>query len=266
VPPRPSAAAARTSAGVASEAVARAEGGRDSVLYGRNPIEEAIRAGRRRVRKVWATPSAAKEPWLAAVAVQITDADEIAERAGSDAHQGVCAAVDPYPYADATALLALEAPLLVALDEVQDPQNLGAIARSAECAGAAGLVIPERRSAEVTGAAAKASAGAVEHLPVARVRNLADFLIEAKAAGLWCYGASEHAGRLTTRSTGPAELCSSWAPRGGGSAPRACRVRRADVGPAARPDRVAERQRGSGRGALRGRPATKRLTKVARSG
>jgi 23S rRNA (guanosine2251-2'-O)-methyltransferase len=73
---------------------------------------------------------------------------------------------------------------------VQDPHNLGAVARVAEVAGAAGLVIPERRSAEVTPAACRASAGAVEHLPVARVRNLADWLGEAKRAGAWIYGAA----------------------------------------------------------------------------
>ena len=82
---------------------------------------------------------------------------------------------------------------LVALDEVTDPQNLGAVARTAECAGATGLVIPERRSAEVTPAVCKASAGAVEHLRIARVRNLADFLGEAKAAGAWTYGAAAEA-------------------------------------------------------------------------
>jgi 23S rRNA (guanosine2251-2'-O)-methyltransferase len=78
----------------------------------------------------------------------------------------------------------------VALDEVTDPQNLGAVCRTAECAGATGVVLPERRSAEVTPAVCKASAGAVEHLPVARVRNLADFLGDAKEAGCWCYGAA----------------------------------------------------------------------------
>jgi 23S rRNA (guanosine2251-2'-O)-methyltransferase len=175
---------------VAAGAVARA-GARTDLIYGRNPVMEALRAGRRRVKKVWATPAAAKEPWLKGVPVQVTDAGEIEERAGTDAHQGLCAAVEPYPYADAADLLRLDAPLLVALDEVQDPQNLGAIARTAECAGAAGLIVPERRSAEVTGAAAKASAGAVEHLPIAKVRNVADFLGDAKKAGLWCYGASE---------------------------------------------------------------------------
>jgi 23S rRNA (guanosine2251-2'-O)-methyltransferase len=162
---------------------------RGLVVYGRNPVHEVLRAGRRRVKRVWATEATAREPWLNAVKVIVTDADEITERAGSDAHQGIVASVEPYPYADAADLLAVERPLIVALDEVQDPQNLGAIARSAECAGATGLVIPERRAAEVTAAAAKASAGAVEHLPIARVRNLADFLVEAKEAGTWVYGA-----------------------------------------------------------------------------
>ena len=162
---------------------------RHEVLYGRNPIHEALRAGRRPVHRVWATSGAAKEPWLRGVRVEPSSHEELSERAGSDAHQGLVAEVGPYPYADAAALLARDTPLLVALDEVQDPQNLGAIARSAECAGADGLIIPERRSAEVTAAAAKASAGAVEHLAVARVRNLADFLADAKDAGCWSYGA-----------------------------------------------------------------------------
>ncbi|HTZ87031.1 MAG TPA: RNA methyltransferase, partial [Solirubrobacteraceae bacterium] len=87
-------------------------------------------------------------------------------------------------------LLAGERPLIVALDQIQDPQNLGSICRTAECTGAAGVVIPERRSAEVTPAVCKASAGAVEHLALARVRNVADFLLDARKAGCWCYGAS----------------------------------------------------------------------------
>jgi 23S rRNA (guanosine2251-2'-O)-methyltransferase len=171
---------------------AAAEPDAAAVLYGRNPVREALRAGRRRVHRVWATEGAAQEPWLAGagVPVEVTSADAIAARSGSEAHQGVCAQTDPYPYADAGELLSRPAPLIVALDEVQDPQNLGAIARTAECAGADGLVIGERRSAQVTPAAAKASAGAVEHLSVARVRNLADFLTDAKAAGAWVYGAA----------------------------------------------------------------------------
>jgi 23S rRNA (guanosine2251-2'-O)-methyltransferase len=161
------------------------------VLYGRNPVREALR-GRRRVRRVWATEAAAREGWQPA-RVEVVPAEEIARRSGTDAHQGICALADPYPYADAAALLAEPDPVLVALDEVTDPQNLGAICRSAECAGATGVVVPERRSAEVTPAVCKASAGAVEHLAVARVRNLADFLAEAKDAGSWCYGAAAEA-------------------------------------------------------------------------
>jgi 23S rRNA (guanosine2251-2'-O)-methyltransferase len=102
----------------------------------------------------------------------------------------VCAEVSDYVYADAGELLAAPEPLLVVLDEVTDPQNLGAVSRTAECAGASGLIIPERRSAEVTPAVCKASAGAVEHLPIARVRNVADFLADAKQAGCWVYGAA----------------------------------------------------------------------------
>jgi 23S rRNA (guanosine2251-2'-O)-methyltransferase len=121
-------------------------------------------------------------------------AEEIAGRCGSSAHQGVCADAGPFPYAGHHELLDLDQPLLVALDQVQDPQNLGSICRTAECAGADGVVIPERRAAEVTPAVCKASSGAVEHIRVARVRNLADFLIEASAAGLWSYGATAPGG------------------------------------------------------------------------
>jgi 23S rRNA (guanosine2251-2'-O)-methyltransferase len=155
------------------------------IVYGRNAVREAIR-GPRRVRTVWATKGAAKEFRGAAIAAP----EDIARRAGSDGHQGVCADVDEYRYADAAALLAQPDAVLIALDEVTDPQNLGAIARTAECTGATGIILPERRSAEVTPAVCKASAGAVEHLAIAQVRNLADFLADAKAAGCWSYGAA----------------------------------------------------------------------------
>jgi 23S rRNA (guanosine2251-2'-O)-methyltransferase len=158
------------------------------IVYGRQPVRELLAAGRRPVSRVWATKGAASE--VAGVRVDVVDAEEVARRAGSDAHQGICAETTGYPYVGAGELLAPAEPFLVALDEVQDPQNLGAIARTAECAGATGLVLPERRSAEVTPAACKASAGAVEHLRIARVRNLADFLEDAKKLGCWCYGAA----------------------------------------------------------------------------
>ena len=118
-----------------------------------------------------------------------TSGEQLEQLCGSPDHQGVVAEVDPYPYADPNALLRKDGALLVALDQVQDPRNLGAVCRSAEFAGAAGVVIPERRSAEVTAVTCKASAGAVEHLEVARVRNLADWLAGAKDAGFWIWGA-----------------------------------------------------------------------------
>lgn len=160
------------------------------VVYGRNPVREAL-CGRRTVSRVWATKNALREPWLHASDVAVTPAaaEEIEERCGTPEHQGICAEVSRFVYGDADSLLEARPRLVVALDQVQDPQNLGAICRTAECAGAAAAVIPERRSAEVTPAVCKASAGAVEHLPIARVRNLADFLAQAKAAGMWCYGA-----------------------------------------------------------------------------
>lgn len=162
------------------------------IVYGVNPVREALR-GPRAVERVWATAKLAREDWLRGAPVTVAEAADVEARCGSDAHQGVCARVEPYRYADPAGLLAADEPLVVALDEVTDPQNLGAIARTAEVAGATGLVIPERRAAEVTPAVCKASAGAVEHLAIARVRNLADFLADAKAAGCWCYGADADA-------------------------------------------------------------------------
>ena len=160
------------------------------ILYGRNPVREALRAGRRTIEQVWATERvAAREPWLGQAGARITSAHEIERRADSPDHQGVCAEAGGYPYVSGAELLMRDDPFIVALDELQDPQNLGAIARSAECAGVSGLVLCERRAAGVTPAVAKASAGAVEHLRIARVRNMADFLAQAKEAGAWCYGA-----------------------------------------------------------------------------
>jgi 23S rRNA (guanosine2251-2'-O)-methyltransferase len=161
------------------------------IVYGRNPVREALRGRRAHtVEEVLATARVAGERWLADAAVRVCHSEEIERRCGSPAHQGVCASVGPYPYAGVEELLAARAPLIVALDQVQDPQNLGSICRTSECVGVTGVVIPERRSAEVTPATCKASAGAVEHVRVARVRNLADFLAQARRAGCWCYGAS----------------------------------------------------------------------------
>ena len=159
-------------------------------IYGRNSVAEAER-GRRRVHRVWRAPDAS--------------AEELERLCGSPDHQGVVAEVDPYPYGDPVGMLRKQGALLVALDQVQDPRNLGAVCRSAEFAGAAGLVIPERRSAAVTPVVCKTSAGAVEHLEVAHVRNLADWLAEAKQAGFWIWGADAEAKQSAwqTDLTGP---------------------------------------------------------------
>ena len=144
------------------------------IVYGRNAVREAQR-GRRRVLRVWERSD-------------LSD-DELERLCGSPDHQGIVAEVEPYPYGDAAQFLAAEDALVVALDQIHDPQNFGAICRSAEGAGASGVVIPQRGSVEVTPAVCRASAGAVEHLAVARVRNLADYLGQAKRAGAWVYGA-----------------------------------------------------------------------------
>jgi 23S rRNA (guanosine2251-2'-O)-methyltransferase len=142
------------------------------------------------VKRVWATAAATRDVWLAALDPKIVADHDLESVAGTDDHQGVCAEVSEYLYAEPRSLLEANEALVVALDEVQDPRNLGAVVRVAECAGASGVVIGERRSAQVTPVVCKASAGAVEHLPIARARNLADYLAQAKQDGAWIYGAS----------------------------------------------------------------------------
>lgn len=162
------------------------------LLYGRRPVREALR-GRREVLELWiGERAAATERWLdeAKPRLQVKPERELTEAAGTRDHQGVVAWAEPYRYADAYELAAAETPLLVCLDQVTDPRNLGAVARSAEGAGATGLVVPAHGSAMVTPAAAKASAGAVEHLPIAVVPNLARYLNEVKSGSLWVYAAA----------------------------------------------------------------------------
>lgn len=160
----------------------------DEFVYGRNPVRELLASGRRVVNEVLATEQAAGEPWLRAAQPSIRPKEALARLVGTGDHQGVVARVGPYPYADPRDLVAAEGPL-VCLDGAHDPRNLGAIARVAEGAGAAGLVIPERGGPGVTAVVAKASAGAVEHLPVARVPSIAAFIHDARGAGRLAVGA-----------------------------------------------------------------------------
>jgi 23S rRNA (guanosine2251-2'-O)-methyltransferase len=187
------------------------------IVYGRNPVAELLRARRRRALRVWAT----KDP---GVAFERATHDELTARAGTDAHQGIVAEAEPYPYAGAAELLGAPRGLIVVLDEVQDPQNLGAVCRTAEVAGALGVAIPERRAAEVTPAVCKASAGAVEHLAIARVRNVADFLADAKAAGFWCYGAAADAARDAFAVDWPEQVALVLGAEGKGLRPRVAKA------------------------------------------
>ena len=163
--------------------------------YGRRPVREALR-GPREVLELWATERAvAGEAWLRdeGVRVQVRPERELSEAAGTRDHQGVLAWCEPYRYADAYELAAAERPLLACLDQVTDPRNLGAVCRGAEGAGATGVVVPAHGSARVTAAVCRASAGAVEHLPVAVVPNLARYLNEIKRGDLWIYAAAADA-------------------------------------------------------------------------
>jgi 23S rRNA (guanosine2251-2'-O)-methyltransferase len=166
------------------------------IVYGRRAVREALR-GWRQVLALHASERAiAAETWLRdepGQRVRVEPERALTALAGTADHQGVVARVEPYPYADAAGLARVPEPLLVCLDQVTDPRNLGAVARSAEGAGATGIVLPAHRSARVTAAVCRASAGAVEHVPIAVVPNLARYLADVKGPGLWVYAASSEA-------------------------------------------------------------------------
>ena len=158
------------------------------LVYGRNAVREALR-GRRAVLELWATERAAESlDWLSeGPRPRVKRERELTEAAGSPDHQGVVAWCEPYPYADAWELATAERPLLCCLDQVTDPRNLGAVVRAAAGAGATGVVLPAHGSSVVTPVVARASAGAVEHLPIAVVPNLARYLTDVKGDRLWAY-------------------------------------------------------------------------------
>jgi 23S rRNA (guanosine2251-2'-O)-methyltransferase len=160
------------------------------LIYGRRAVREALR-GPREVLELWVTERALKaEPWLNGMRRQVKPERDLSEAAGTRDHQGVLAWAEPYRYADAYELAAAESPLLLCLDQVTDPHNLGAVARTAEAGGATGVVVPAHNSARVTPAVVRASAGAIEHLPVAVVKNMARYLSEVKGPQLWAWAAA----------------------------------------------------------------------------
>ena len=181
--------------------IERNDAGTDGVIEGRNAVLEALRAGTA-LDKVYLQKGetdktlghiASKSRAAGAVVVE-ADRRKLDAMSQTHAHQGVIALAAARAYASVEDILQAaadkgEPPLLVVCDELSDPHNLGAVIRTAECAGAHGVIIPKRRSAGLTAVVAKTSAGAVAHVPVARVPNLPALLKDLKKQGLWVFGA-----------------------------------------------------------------------------
>jgi 23S rRNA (guanosine2251-2'-O)-methyltransferase len=166
------------------------------IIYGFRPIVEALRGKRRKVREVLdatGDEEVASEAAAHDVRVRHVRRERIEELAPGAVHQGLVARVGPYPYAGLEEILAVPDPLVLFLDGVTDPRNLGAVLRVADGAGASGVVIPKDRAVGVTPATVKASAGASEHVAVARETNLRRALNRAKEAGVWAYAAEGRA-------------------------------------------------------------------------
>ena len=162
-------------------------------VEGTRAVLELLRAGRRPVRDVWLVRDAGSEEIEtlardADVRVHRIDRDTLDQRARSESPQGVIARAEALPEADLDKLLAATDAFLIALDGVTDPQNLGAVMRVADAAGATGVIVPRHRSARVTPAAAKAAAGAIEHVAIASVSGIPAALDRATRAGVWSVG------------------------------------------------------------------------------
>lgn len=169
--------------------------GKENIIVGRNPVTEALRSGREidklmvsseegSMKKILAL---AKERRIPVMKVEKSAIDRIAE---GKAHQGVAAYVSAYTYAELEDIFRIaeergEDPFIIILDNLEDPHNLGAIMRTAECAGAHGIIIPKRRACGLTDVVAKASAGAIEYMPCVKVTNIAQAIEELKERGIW---------------------------------------------------------------------------------
>ncbi len=165
--------------------------GRDDLVCGINPVRETLRAARESVRRLWTVRGVGAAEEIAALAgaagidVVITDQARLDDLTGGAHHQGIAAETAPFAYTPLGDVLARDARLLVALDGITDPQNLGAIIRSSEALGASAVVVPRDRAAPVTTAVVRAACGATAHLPIVQVVNLARSLGEMKARGFW---------------------------------------------------------------------------------
>ena len=192
----------------------------EGMLEGRNAVTEALKAGRT-IDKVFLASGDTDSTlrYIASLAkksgavVTYCDRRKLDAMSQTGAHQGVIAMAAAISYATLDQILDLakergEAPLIVICDEITDPHNLGAILRTADCAGAHGVIIPKRRNSGLTAVVAKASAGAMEYIPVARVNNLAAAIAQLKDRGVWIYGTAADGAESLYRTdlTGPCAI------------------------------------------------------------
>ncbi|MEC0094007.1 23S rRNA (guanosine(2251)-2'-O)-methyltransferase RlmB [Paenibacillus macquariensis] len=172
----------------------------NDMIAGKHSVTEALRSGRS-INKIWISENAQKHLTLPIIAeakkrgvvIQQVDKRKLDSLVPDVQHQGVVAQVAPYEYAEVDDIIAIaeqkgEKPFLILLDEIEDPHNLGSILRTADCTGAHGVIIPKRRSAQVTATVSKTSAGAVEYVPVAQVTNLGQTIDKLKEMGVWVVG------------------------------------------------------------------------------
>lgn len=182
-------------------------------VYGRHPVEALLEVRPRDIRKLYfaGESDVVRQARAAGVAVEGVAKDRLEALAHSPNHQGLVAEAADFPYASLDAVIPADGTpaLVLALDSIQDPHNLGALVRSAECFGVTGVVFPQDRAALVTATAGKASAGAIERLPIAKVVNLARALEELKDRGLWVTGLAGEEGAESLESidfTGPSVI------------------------------------------------------------
>lgn len=172
----------------------------EEVIAGKHSVTEALRSGRT-INKIWIADNAQKHLTMPIIAearklgivIQNVDKRKLDQMVPGVQHQGVVAQAAPYAYVEVEDLLKIaedkgQAPFLLILDEIEDPHNLGSILRTADCTGAHGVILPKRRSAQITATVSKTSAGAVEYVPVARVTNLAQTIEQLKEMGVWIVG------------------------------------------------------------------------------
>lgn len=176
---------------------------KDLLIYGINPVFEALQSGRCRIKEVWVAEGRSSRGLEGIISmaqskgilIKRTERSQLDSLTKNAPHQGVVGFLDQFPYADLDEVLQGHAgdPLLLVLDGIEDPRNLGALIRTADACGVWGVIIPKDRAAGITPAVAKSSAGAVFHIPVIRVTNISATLRQIKERGMWVIGAAAEA-------------------------------------------------------------------------